>query len=150
LSRTIVERIELPGAATSMTPRPRLENEDRRLSMVFAGKRCIDATVTTPGSSVGMSWQPETAELLLVGVDRPADGDVLVVGAAVVDRLVRQVIGAVAGGGGGHDTPAARPEHFYSLRSEGRCPRSSSHCHRSEDLASRERHQLRTREFVGS
>src|SRR3954451_15265467 len=47
-----------PGAATSMTPRPRLEKLDSRLSMVPAGYRCSDDTVTTPGSSAGMSWQP--------------------------------------------------------------------------------------------
>src|SRR4051812_5477066 len=46
-----------PGAATSMTPRPRLENPESRLSIVPAGNRCIDETVTTPGSSAGMSWQ---------------------------------------------------------------------------------------------
>src|SRR4051812_28144505 len=46
-----------PGAATSMMPRPRLEKLERRLSIVPAGNRWVEATVTTPSSSVGMSWQ---------------------------------------------------------------------------------------------
>src|SRR5690606_24334126 len=48
-----VDRIELPGAATSITPRPRLENELR--SVVWVS----DDTVTTPSSSAGMSSHPE-------------------------------------------------------------------------------------------
>src|SRR3712207_6793688 len=46
-----------PGAATSITPSPRFEKPERRLSVEPAGNCSIEETVTTPSSSVGMSWQ---------------------------------------------------------------------------------------------
>src|SRR5829696_2923817 len=66
----MVERILEPGAATSILPRPRLLNEDRRLFCEPVGTLSSDDTVTTPSSSVGMSSQP----LLSVRVTKPDAG----------------------------------------------------------------------------
>ena len=57
MSLTIVDRMREPGAATSMTFLPRLENDDSCVS--FDVPICAyEETVTTSGSSVGMSRQP--------------------------------------------------------------------------------------------
>ena len=56
LSLTIVDRIERPGAETSIEPRPRLEKDDS------VPARSSEETVMTPSSSVGMS----SHELLIV------------------------------------------------------------------------------------